>query len=1328
MGGPHVAGTGLYGREEEAAVLQEAFQWASLGATECVFVSGQAGIGKSRLVYSSFSTLSNGLFVSGKYDQYQRDIPYKAFIECFRKLIRKLSAQPQSAMNDLRGKLEAGMGVHAAVLAEVVPELQALYPAAEKPEKRPPAEAQARLERAARKFLRLFASPDQALVLFLDDLQWADRASLELLHALVSDPESQFLLVVGAFRDDEMELGRIFPEPASMPGVRVREIALQPLGFAETRRIAAEMLAEASSAAEEPEAKESAAEPETTETPAEAPLELAQILHAKSSGNPLYFKQLVRSALRSGWIRLSPHRRAWEWDRDGIVALPGFEGQLDNLIENIHRLSPIVRNVMEAASCLGGTFSVEELHRLLSISREITAAALENAVQEGYMYPSDEEGAFQFAHDRIRQAAYQLLEDERRRELHLAAGRALQEKLGPQDEQLLFEVVYHLNEALPLMTAAERKELAALNARAAEKALLSSAYETALHHARSAIALSDGEDGEATFRVRLIQVQCEYLCSRIAEAEAHVKQLLQTAKDWTERARIMLVKINHYSNMGKYAEAIAIGLDTLAETGIQIDARPNRWQVLREVLLAKRTLDRSWDTLERMGETTDPRTKLVLELMFSLIAPAFLGDRTVFAMLSSRFIRYTLTHGASYTTPALYAAFGVLLGAGFGDYESGYRLGEIAVRLADKSGIRSVQCKTHMIFGGIIAPWVRHAKEGEAYLERAVQLGLESGDYVYASYAIGAHTNLVYLRAGFDEMQRVNRQYLQVLELTKDEFIAKNTRVYIAFAARLMNVEGAGDSLAVTDGSGGEDEFLQGLQEDESGGVTLFQYYTYKLQLHYWFGRYREALRFARLAKPYTNVAKHSVHYAERAFYEALSIAALWPELSPLEQWKEGRRLKRLRNMFQSWAAVCPANFMHKHLLLEAEWMRLRGREGAMARLYEQAMERAAADGYVRTRGLIAELAARYYAEQGMTRIAAVYVQEALHDYRASCMHAKAADLTQRYPALSIAAAAREEREEEGGIAAASGIAGAGAPASIRGHAPSDRFAPQASQPAARNELDLAAVMKDGVEWKRLLGSSIQALRERSGAERAYLFAARGADIVLAAKADGSRVEAPDAALEACGDVPQAAVRYAFWTKERMAVANACEDPLLADDPYIAANQCKSIGCLPLLIQERVIGAVVFEHRQIEQAFTLEWLDSMQVMAAQLAFLLRLRESFGGGVGGGAGIGTGADGFRAAGAAASAGSFIAGAEGGYADISGGMDAGGSDAPALVEPLTERELEVLQWMSLGFTNKEIAEQLGITPGTVKVHCHNIFGKLNVKRRAAAIAEAKKRNLV
>lgn len=1255
----------VYGREIEYAQIIEAFRWASLGATEYILISGQAGIGKTTLVNSALMQISreHSYVISGKFDQFQQDIPYEAFIQSFRQLIRKLLTEHKSELEKWRRTLFKAMGVQAAVLAEVIPELHHLVGVTEKPESLPPAETQLRFERAVRQFVRLFCRADQPLVLFIDDLQWADTASMKLLNSMITDPESQYLLVICAYRADEIDDKPLVPSDVELAGVNVRHIQLLPMDLVELQQITADMV----------------------DGDERCLLELTQLLYVKSAGNPLYFKQLLQMVLEKEWLRYSQEHNNWELVRNNIAQLPGYEGHLDYIINKIHSLPTLVKQILTSASCLGGQFGVESLQVVSKLSHNDVLFALKIALHEGFLFSLQQEEMYQFAHDRIQQAASSMLSDLERQHIHFAIGMHLYSQLNDENDQQLYETVHHLQEAIELMDAQNRKILVALHAKAAEKALQSSAFTIALHHARLGIELltENEQDYDLVFKLHLLQAQTEYLCGHYPQAEGNISKLLENARNWTDRAKVYLIQINHYSNMGKYADAIAIGLKALDESGIRIPAKPSRWQILKEVLHTKSILLRNWERFTTLERTKDPKKEIILELMFSIVAPAFLGDRNVFAVLSSRFIRYVLKHGSSHVAPALYAAYGVLIGVLLGDYKNGYRLGEIAVQQAERAGIRSVQCKTYVVFGGIIAPWVRHAKIGEEYLERAVQLGIESGDYVYTSYAIGAHTNLVYIRGDLREIQNVNRNYLQILEQTKDEFIIKNSLVFIDYASRLMSPNS--DVITLSDGRSTETDFVAGLIDEESGDVTLYQYYTYKLQIYYWYGMFWEALNYAERAEPYAHKAIHGVHHAEKYFYEALTITALWSSLSPKQSNNLGKRLRRIVRKLKVWSTHCPANFLHKYTCVQAEVYRIKGQDDQAIQLYEQALDQALVEGFIRTRAVIAEITGRYYLQRGITRIATVYLNEALNDYRATGVEAKVSDLLQRYPELLK----MEMVEDNPQYPLETKVQESKNTSSIK-----------------RNdihELDIAAIIKgsyalsEDIGLEEVLEQLIKVIVERLDATKGLLLVQKQGELFvqggLDKYADSIKRGKP---LSEYDVVPHSVIRYVTHTQEALIIGHAQSDPLFSPDPYITKNKCKSIVCMPLMVQGRNIGTLYLENQEVNEAFSHNQIDVLQALTSQITFVLRLFESFG----------------------------IKEEE--------KIDEDNFDinleSSTFKEPLTERELEVLQLMSIGLTNKEIAQRLGITPGTVKVHCHNLFSKLNVNRRTQAIAEAKKRRIL
>ncbi|WP_284646278.1 AAA family ATPase [Paenibacillus silviterrae] len=1264
----------FYGREDELEVLKTAFHWASLGSTELVLISGQPGIGKSSLVQEAFkpSVIGKCYFASGKFDQYQAGVPYEPFIKCFQTIIKQLLTEPEPQFQNWTKRVKEAVGPNGALIADVIPEAALLLGESPPSEGLSSKEARQRFERVFHRFVQVFTRVDHPLVLFFDDMQWADDASLSLLHSLMDDPESQHLLVIAAYR--EPEHGRHPFEhglPGDSPGYSVRRLELRPLEFEQIRDMLADSL----------------------ECRQDEVVHAAHTLAVKSAGNPFYVKQLFRTACDERYIALNSSTGRWEWDLKRLNGLPEFDGQIGNLAARINKLPPPSRELSVICACLGSKFTDRLLSAVSGYNEADLVSNLAPAIREGLLLTENTDGAvthYRFTHDRIQQAAYSMLDDRRLKEIHLTAGRflLLQEAAAAGREQALFDIVNHFNQALELLSAEDRELAARLNEEAGRKAMQSSAYQAALQYFTTAIGcLPDHDwerDREFMFQLYLKCSECEFLCGHNEAAEARLNEVLRRARDWTERARVYTLKIEQYSNAMKYTQAIALGLTALREVGIRIPERPNKLVILKEILLTKRLLAKRMQELASLPEISDPKAKVMMELLVALVAPTFFSDREVFAVIASKFIRLTYKFGSTSLSPSLYAAFAMLLGTVLGQYQMGYKLGAIAVESANRSGIASVMCKVYVMFYGVISPWVRYDREDEDKLERAVKLGLDAGDYVYASYAVGSLINLAYARCSMDQIHEVNRKHLQVLEHTQEELVFKNALIYMDYAQKMSS---PGENVfSITDGRADEAEFLKDMLKDEGKAVTLYQLYTYKAQIHYLFGNYPEAIHFAELANPYEAFSAHAPHLAEHHIYEALSIAAAWEQMTSREKAFRRSRLKRLYRQFQAWDRMAPENFRHKFLLLQAEIARLKGSDQDVIDLYDRAIVFARERKYVQFQAVTCELAAKYHLHRGRLRMARSYLEEAYEAYGAWGAESKRCRLKAEYPEW-LQEPETEQPWTDG----------------IDGREDADELHAGKRNPEQREsafqEIDLAAIVKaslslsQGMNLDEIRQQLMKIILDAAAAEKAALIVKRNGELWVEAVqlASGEWPGGPKPLVD-CEDAPVSFVQYASRLERLTQLSDALQDDLFRSDPYIVRNQCKTVCSIPLFLQEQFSGVLFLEDNGRQRHFTDHCIETVRILASQALFVCKLTGPFE-----------------------------------DSSVSAKVP-GGKPGEQTVDSLTERELEVLNLMASGMTNKEIAFQLGVTVGTVKVHTHNLFSKLHVNRRTKAIAEAKKKKIL
>lgn len=1255
----------IHGRSEELAILQQAYRWTALGSTELVLIAGPPGIGKTAFVMQAFKPTVTGRckFAWGKFDPYGTSHPYAPLVTCFRFLIRQLLTEPEAVLDKWKATIREAVGENGSVITEVIPEARLLLGDSSPIERLPAAKSHHRFEWVFRRFVRAFAKADHPLVLFFDDIQWADRATLALLRSLLIDPDIQHLFILGAHRDQDWNDNELrFEEwlQGEHAGYSIRRLQLEPLEMGHVQTIVSERL----------------------QCEHEACFPLAHALYAKTIGNPLYLHQLIQTALDEGIISRAGNAGQWRWNLEALSAFPSIDGQIEYLTGRIKRLPAHAQQLLTVAACLGGSFAGAILSAVSGLSQSRLDVQLFDAVQAGLLAYQDDASVgrvYAFSHDRIHQAAYSLSNRQERSAIHLAAGRYLLEIYRTADrEPILFDTVNHLNEALELMSAAERELCCRLNEEAGGKAMQSSAYSEALSYYRRALeCLPDdywSADNAFTFQLHLRAAECEYLCTYYEQAEARLDELIQRAGCWLQRAQVVKLKIDQYSNIGKYAQAIELGCATLREAGMRLSTSPGKAVVQREIRQAKRELDARIQELHALPETDEPAIRLMMEIMVSLVGPTFFSNREVFALLSSRFIRLVMEHGATPIASAIYASYGMVLCTMTRDLASGYRLGNIAMDLADRSGVASVKSKVYAMYHCVISPWMGYKQRDEEQLTDAIHYGLQSGDYVFASYAIGGLINLSYAVHPMQQMLKVMSECLQYVEITKEELIYKNVMIYMHVAEMLQSTDD-GD-FALTVGRASEAQLLEDVMQDESRAVTLYQIYTYKTQISYLFGRYEEAVRYAELAEPHEGLAVQSPHMPILHFYEAMALSALLSARPDADAQPWRSRLRLRYREFRDWSGMSPACFGYKFMLLQAEQPSGRVPEPTIIELYDRSIQLARDNGDPQYRAVACERAARHHLAKGRERIAQGYMSEAHDAYAEWGVESKSSRLRDEFPEWFSRSVPDHERMPSQHVESGANYARVG----------------QARSRAME-------MMKDSLTFSPDM--SLHDIRQRL-VERIVEITDMQYGCLIRRRSDGLWIEqamrrglwsetAPEW-MEHSRHVPRSLIQYTSRWGKPVQIGNASQDELFADDPYYAEHPNRSISCLPIYVQSQFVGVLYLELPKAVHPLSEELLSALSMLAAQSLFMMKLSETFG-------------------------------------------DSADDNEPKpepiderLIEPLTDRELEVLSYMSRGMTNKEIAVKLGVTAGTVKVHTHNLFSKLNVSRRMNAVAKAERMKLL
>ena len=1268
----------VYGREREIRLLREAFERVAGGGTEAVFVSGEAGVGKTSLIHESLKgpAGTRGFFAEGKADQLRTNIPYAPFAQAFGRLVRQLLTEDRDRLERWKRALSEALGRNGAVLLGIVPELEWLIGRQPPAEELAPQEAEHRLRQVFTKFVRQLGRTDHPLVLFLDDLQWADDASIRLLKHLMRNIRHSRLLIVGAFRDGELRAGHPLWELEKDP--RSTRIHLRGLDRNETARLVAE----------------------TLNIPPGQTASLSDSLHHRSGGNPFFLRQLLALLHDEGSLRFDHREGRWTWDERAVGELHGSEDVPALIRLKLARLPEDSRELIMLASCLGNRFRQRTLAALTGKTEEETAAALAPLIEEGLVTVEETGEAARpaagdadrthvelaFLHDHIQQAVYSLIGERERMERHLRVGAWLLDGRsgGPLSERLL-SMMDHFNRGMALVRDGRmRVRLARLNLLAGRRAKASAAYASALGYFRAGMELLPDDvwtsHRRLGFRLALELAQAEFLCDETDRAEAHFDMLLRHARTELERADVYGAKVILYAGVGNYREAVQAGRTALREMGFGVPLHPGKWDYVKELLRYKWLMrGRSIAELAELPEMREPKRRKIMELSTRLSYVCMVSYPDLFGLIILRNGNYALRHGISEMSPAGFIGYGLTEGNILGNRGKGAAFGELCVRLAEKYGGNAIKSIIYFVTGTLLSHWTEHVSRGLANFEKALEYGTEAGDVVIIGYARCMLIEHRYLAgAPLAELDGEIRRGRRLAERIRHDNLAANTNIYGILTDALTGR--TPDALENGARMLERDEPLYAAQKDRT---ILATSWFARMTLYYLTDRPHLALEMADRLRSMRGTMNGLFITADIALLHALAVCAAYGELSPRERIRRRWQLIRIRRLLRRWTASCGENFEHKALLVEAEMARLGVGEGEAMDLYDRAVASARRNGFLQYEALANALAARYHLALGRVRIADLYLREACRIWRGWGARALARRLEERHPELMGEPGPRpEERTGPDVIAWKPALP----PAVDEPDGDPDwdeYFVDQA--------LEVLATESDST---RLLEKLLAIVLRSFGADRGCLVIEKNGDLYVEALMDATAGTAvvETVPLSRTSDLARSVIHYAARTSETVIVNRGEPAGIFAGDPRLAESGPKAVACIPLLLQGVPFGVLYLENNQLSGLFDSRRLKVFHLLSAQIAFVKKVQALL------------------------------------DEDFARGGDGDGTDPSGAFESFTDRELEVLRLMAGGLSNKEIGDRLEMSVNTVKTHIRNIYGKLGVSRRVQAVQRAKEMRLL
>jgi len=1159
----------LYGREREIETLLAAFdRVVENGAPELVLVSGYSGIGKSSVANELHKVLvpSRGLFASGKFDQYKRNVPYATVAQAFQSLVRQILGNSEAEMGHWRTALQEALGPNGQLMVDLVPELALIVgeqpPAADLPAQ----DQQARFQLVFRRFLGVFARPEQPLVLFLDDLQWLDAATLDLIEHLVAHPDVRHLLLVGAYRDNEV--GPAHPLARTLAtirgaGGRMRETVLAPLRPDDVARLLADAL----------------------RTGPGRVRPLADLVFEKTAGSPFFTIQFLLALAEEALLAFDPGTAAWTWDLPRIRAKGFTDNVADLMAAKLGRLPSATQKAVGRLACLGSVAETGTLAVVHGEGEEAMHAALWDAVRSGLVLRSDG-STYAFLHDRIQEAAYALIPEVERALAHLRIGRVLAARTPMEDlKDNIFDIVNQFDRGVALITTQqEREQVAELNLMAGKRAKATIAYDAALQYFSTGRTLL-GETGweqcyRLAFDLELNWAECEYLTGALASAEGRLAMLSNRARTIVDSAAVTCVRVNLYTTLDRSDSAVRVGLEYLRQIDGEWSLRASAADVRRDYdRLRERLESGSIEALLDLPPMKEPDRCATMDVLTVLTSPALFTDLNLFRLVVSRMATLSLRHGNGDGSCLAYAWLGGTLGTYLGEYEAGYRFGRLGLDLVEKRGFDRFRARVYLVFAVHVAHWTQPVQTSLAYLRRAFEAAQDASDLSYAAYScIDLVTHRI---AAGDLLSDVEREAEYGLEFARKARFGLASDNITAQLRLIRMLRGRTASFtSFNDAEFDERQFEQHLESNPQLAICACWYWIRRLQASVYAGDAASAVAAVAKIAPVLWTVPTQFELAEYHFYAALARAAHCDSIPADERSRHLEALAAHHRQLAVWAQNCPATFANRAALVGAEMARLEGRELNAMRLYEEAIRLAREHGFAQNEGLAHECAARFSTARGFHTIADAYLRNARHSYLSWGAEGKVRQLDQLYPHLS------KEDAMPG---------------------------PTSTIGAPLGHLDLATVIKVSqavsgeIVLEKLLDTLMRIAIAQAGAERGLLIVSRGAELRIEAEAttdaDAVHVQLRDAPLTTAA-LPESVLHYVLRTRENVILDDAAAHSPYAGDPYIRERRVRSILCLPLTTQAKLIGVIYLENNLAPSVFVPARIAVLRLLASQAAIAL----------------------------------------------------------------------------------------------------------------------------
>jgi len=1150
--------TKLYGRERELGTLCEAIDEAARGESGILLINGNEGVGKTSLVNEVRTYVSDkrGYFIGGRYDEREKNIPYHAFIQAITGLVDLIMTKNATQVAQWTAHITGALGDGGALLIEVIPRLELLIG------KQPPAQELATTERKNRfyhsfkKLIKAIVHDGYPLVLFLDNLQWADYASLDLLKLLAEDGDNQFVLLIGAYRDSEV--GPAHPLIGAIEYLQQTTTAFRTLHLENSSRDTLNSLIS-----------------DTLKCEPGYVQSLSDLVYEKTGGNALFAIQFFQSLYDEGLLSFVGYLKHWHWNTEQIRVLAITDNVVSLMTRKIGKLPAKTQELLSLAACIGNSFTLSHLAAVAGLTLDDTRENLLKAIKEGLILQEEDERRevrdewFSFLHDRVRQVSYSLLSRKKRKSAHLRSGLLLLQNLDEREmEKHVFTIADHLNEGFQyLKTEQERSRLIHLNLIAGRKANRAAAYRAAIWYLSMGIGMLPSDKWDRCYDLALHfyleAVEAEFLSTNFERAELLSTELLRHVKDDLVKIKVYELKILLYTAQNRNAAAIQAGTEALNLLGVYLPAEPEEVKAYTEEIRKELSSEIGSDKdFARLPVQKDAYQLATRRILMSLAGPAHQSKPDLLSAIILHTVLQSVKNGNSPMSALAYGWYAVLLCGPYNDIEQCCRFGRLSLAVLEQFKAKELEPRVLFLYNVLVRHWKEHAAETVKALEDVYRHGTVTGDLEYTYYAAVHSCSYLFCVGGnLPLIRRKQLEYLEITERYRLDFHSSFGRVWGQTVQNLIDC--TGDPCRLSGELFDETKMLP-VWIEQNDPVLVFNTLCCRTMLQYLFGKYVDAIESARLGESYVTGREGYIYHVQYSLYYALALMAHFPDTDAATRKEYLKKVEEIQERMKEWARNAPMNFQHKYDLIEAEKARVTGETYKAMECYGLAIQGAAKHGYLQEEALAYEREAQFHFALGRDDLAGFDIRKAVDGYRLWGALRKVEDLHQRY---------QIEKEQP---------------------VPLDTAA----------IINASHLLSQEIKLDHLLDKMMHIVMENAGAEKGILLENRDGGLIIQAKGVVGREHIEtmqETPIGENGEVPLSVVNYVARTQAPVVLNDAFRDHIYAGDKYIAEHRTRSLLCLPIVHQGKLSGLLYLENNLTSNVFTPDRLELLKAISSQAA-------------------------------------------------------------------------------------------------------------------------------